>query len=110
MQKRPQRRVFCHQMIESASEKVVELRLGMIRLNGRLKQLAAIRCEQGACVISTELLPPVADGHLPQRVKLTTSRPGKGDLATEKKIKLPGEWAFRSPRTFGHRLDQPILF
>lgn len=96
-------------MIKRADQQVVKLRLGMVRLDRGFQQLATIGGKQRAGVTSAETLTPMPDGNLPQRVKLSTSRSRECDFAAEKKVNLPCERTFWSPRPLGHGFYQSML-
>ena len=97
-------------VVEGAHEKLVKLRLGVFRLDGRFGDLAAIGGKQRAAVTFPEPFAPVVNHHFAQRVQLAFARRLVADFAAEKKIESSREGAARAARAFGYGFDQPVCF
>lgn len=57
-------------VVERADKKLVELRLGVLRLHGGFGELATVSGKKRAAVTFSEALTPVVNHHFPQRVQL----------------------------------------
>jgi len=95
-------------VVQCPPQKIIQLRLRMLRLHRRLRQLATIGRQQDRVIPLPQSLAPGIDHHLAQPVQLAFPRAGDADLAAEKKVELSGERAFLTPRTLGDGFHQAI--
>ena len=96
-------------VVERAGEQIVELGIGVLRLDRRFQKLTAICGQQRRAVMSAQSFAPMADGNFAQRVKVAAPRLGVGNFAAEKKVEFSRERAFRAESSFGHRFDQSMI-
>lgn len=81
-------------VVECAGEQIVKRGVWVFWLDRRFQKLAAISSQQGGAIVPTQSLAPMANGDLPQCVKITAPRFGVSDFAAEKEVKFPGKRAF----------------
>ncbi len=77
----------------------------MIALGANLDQLDKIRGSLSAQIIAPNSGKRIFQDDFRKRVQIGFAAPHKGNFSLKKQIQFPGKRTFRSPRTFGDRLN-----
>jgi len=96
-------------VIQSSRQEIMKFIIRMFRFHCGFKELAAVSGKKGGGILFAQPLPPMVDGNLPKRVKVTPAGSDKVDLAAEKQVEFPRKGALGTERALRGGLDQPVI-